>query len=108
MSDWENLLNKLGTNAGDLLKGELNKFLQMAKTDSEDFIKRQGEKMELYLNQLAAGKITKDQFEGYINDIKDLTEMQALKMSVAAKARVQSLVKGITDLIINGLLTLIP
>jgi hypothetical protein len=63
--------------------------------------------LDRYLNQLALSQMTKEQFEGYMRDIQDLTEMQALKMSVAAKARAQRLVQGVTDLIINGLLALI-
>ena len=51
--------------------------------------------------------MTKAQFEGYVLDIRDLTEMQSLKMSVSARARAQNFAKGITALVINGLLTLI-
>jgi len=61
----------------------------------------------LYLNQLADGSITKEQFEGYVTDIKDLTKMQSLKMSVAGKASAQRLLKGITKLVIDGLLAMI-
>jgi len=104
---WEDFINNLKDSAGMLAKDELKTLIKTAKNDSEDFIRRQGEKMELYLIQLAEGKITKAQFEGYVLDIKDLTEMQALKMSVAAKARAQSLAKGVSDLVIDGLLTLI-
>lgn len=92
---------------GTLAKDELKNLVKNAKADSEDFIKRQGAKLERYLNQLAAGQITKDQFEGYVRDIRDLTEMQALKMSVAGKASAQRLANGISNLIIDGLLALI-
>jgi hypothetical protein len=106
-SIWEDFIDNLKDDAGKLAKNELKELVKNSKEDSEKFIKKQGEKMELYLNQLADGQITKKQFEGYILDIKDLTEMQALKMVVAAKARMQSLAKGIENLIINGLLDLI-
>jgi hypothetical protein len=33
------------------------------------------DRVEVYLDQLANGKITIEQFKGYLDDIKDLTEM---------------------------------
>lgn len=106
-SNWETFIDNLKDGAGVLAKDELKNLVNTAKTDSDAFIKSQGQQLELYLSQLAAGQITKDQFEEYILDMKDLTEMEALKMSVAAKASAQRLVDGITNLVINGLLTLI-
>lgn len=55
--------------------------------DTEEFIRNQAQKVQRYLNELALGKITKQQFEGYMVDIADLTRRNALKMEVAAKAR---------------------
>ena len=107
MSAWEDFIDNLPDPTGKLAKDQLKSLVNSAKADSEEFIKGQGEKLEAYLNQLALGEITKDQFAGYILDIKALTEMQALKMSVEAKARAQRLAKGITDLIIDGLLSLL-
>ena len=106
-SKWENFIDTLENESATLLKTELRDLITTAKDDSKEFIHRQGEKLELYLNQLADGSITKDQFEGYVTDIKDLTKMQSLKMSVAGKASAQRLVKGITKLVINGLLAMI-
>jgi hypothetical protein len=78
-----------------------------AKDDKNEFINRQAEKLELYLNQLAAGRITIEQFEGYVTDIRDLTELRALKMSVAGKASAQRFVKGITELVLKGLVAMV-
>jgi hypothetical protein len=103
-SKWEDFIDNLGNESAALLKDELRTLITTAKDDSQAFIQRQGEKLELYLNQLAEGSITKEQFEGYITDIKDLTRMQSLKMSVAGKASAQRIVKGITKLVINGLM----
>ena len=105
--NWQDFIGGIKDELGILVKEELIALVKDTKKDEEDFIKRQGEKLELYLSQLAAGKITKEQFEGYVQDIKDLTEMQALKMSVAAKTRAQRLAKNIQRIIIDSLLRLI-
>jgi hypothetical protein len=104
---WEQLFEELKGEAADLLKGELGKWLSEAKAETDGFVRRQAQKTELYLNQLAAGQITKLQAESYMQDIKDLTTLQELKMSVAGKASAQRLVKGIEDLILDRLFSLL-
>ncbi len=106
-SMWEDFIDNLKDDAGILVKKELKDLLNSTKEDGEDFIKEQGENMKKYLTQLAKKEITKDQFEGYVLDLKDLTEMEALKMLVDSKARAQRLAKGVTDLVINGVLKLV-
>ena len=106
-ADWEDFVSNLKDGAAGLLKTELSGLIKNAKGDSDAFIKRQGEKLELYLNQLANGQITKEQFQGYVCDIRDLTEMHALKMSVAGKASAQRLVDGVIKLVINGLIAMV-
>lgn len=105
--NWEDFVASLKNDAAGLVKEELKTLLNDSKSDSDNFVKKQSEKVEKYLTQLALGQITKDQFEGYIRDIKDLTEMQALKMSVASKASAQRLASGISDIIIKRLLPLV-
>jgi hypothetical protein len=104
---WHKFVAGLKDDAGILAQKELKNLINNAKQDTEIFIKRQGQKLELYMNQLAEKKITKKQFEGYILDIRDLTRIQSRKMKVRAKAKAQRLVKGIKDLIIDGLIKLI-
>ena len=104
---WQKFVTSLKDDAGILATKELKNLINNAKQDTEVFIKRQGQKLELYMNQLAEKKITKKQFEGYILDIRDLTRIQSRKMKVRAKAKAQRLVKGIKDLIIDGLIKLI-
>lgn len=104
---WHKYIDNIKDSSGRLAREELKGLVASTKGDSDEFIRRQGAKMERYLNQLANRKITKRQFEGYMLDMRDLSEMHALKTSVASKARAQRLTKGITDLIINGLLLLI-
>lgn len=91
-----------------LAKEELKGLITSALDGSDAFVRKQAAKTERYLNQLATGKITKAQFEGYMKDIEDLTRMQALKLSVEAKARAQRLADGIQNLILDKMLKLLP
>ena len=104
---WEDFINELMDESNVLAKDELINLIKNTKSDSEDFLKRQGEKMELYIGQLAFKAISKEQFIGYMTDIKTLTEIQSEKMKIQAKARAQRLAKGIGNLILDRLTKLI-
>lgn len=56
---------------------------------------------------LANSGIVPEEFKGYVEDIRRLTEMEALKMRVAAKASAQRVCKGVEDMILNGLMRLL-
>lgn len=104
---WEIFLDHLKDTAGVLAKAELKNLITQAKTDSDEFIKKQGIKTERYLNQLALGEITPEEFKGYITDICNLTRVETLRMQVAAKASAQRFCKGIEDMVMNGFLRLL-
>jgi len=106
--EWRGFVNQLKDDAESLAKGELFGLITSSKDDSEEFVRRQAEKVEKYLNQLALGEITKDDLVLYMRQIQRLNEMQALKLSVAAKASTQRLTSGIQNLILDKLLKLIP
>jgi hypothetical protein len=105
--NWEDFIDGIKDQTGALAKGELKNLVTWARTEQEAFIKKQAVDLERYLTELANAEITKKQFEGYMRDMKRLTRLQALQMSVAGKAAAQRLVEGIQKLIIDGLLALI-
>jgi hypothetical protein len=107
MNSWERFLEDLADDAGLLLKQEIKEMIEAAKNDTEIFLKRQGQKIERYLNQLFNRKISREQFEGYLLDIQALTEMHILQLTLAARVRAQRLVDGISKLIIDRLLALL-
>jgi hypothetical protein len=106
--NWEDFIHGIVDDTGKLAKTELVDLVNIAATDGEAFTHKQGEKMKRYIQQLADGEITKDEFQGYMVDLQDLMKIEALKMSVAAKARAQRIAEGIQSMIIDKLIALIP
>ena len=106
MVSWESLFEGLTGDLAAEAKNEVAGLLGWAISDSEDFIKEQGRKIENYLDQLARGEITKEQLEGYMRDIVQLTRMHKLKMQVAGKASAQRLIDGIKDYILDRMMKL--
>ena len=87
MAPWEYLFDGLNEDLVAEVKDGIASLLDWAKSDSSDFIREQGLKLEAYMNQLAAGEITREQLEGYLRDNVRLLEMQKLKLQVAEKAQ---------------------
>jgi hypothetical protein len=105
---WIKFLDDLNDEAGILAKEEMKDLVISSLGDASEFLKRQGVKMERYLNQLAAGEISKTEFEGYMKDIESLTRIQGAKLEVEARARAQRFADGIQNLILDGMLKLLP
>ena len=100
-SIWERFIDSIRDDAGQLAKEELKLLIRDAVSDSDRFLQEQGRKMERYLTQLASDEITKEQFEGYMEDLRILTQMQARKMKVApGTTSPQSLTR--TRLLVHG------
>lgn len=108
LSDWKQFLGDFKDESGSLKKYELIGLITSSKADTDEFVRKQAEKTERYLNQLATGEITKEDFVQNMKNIQRLNEMQALKLSVAAKASAQRLTMGIQSLILDELMNLIP
>lgn len=105
---WIAFLENLKDEAETLSKEELKGLILSGLADGDEFIRKQSEKIERCMNQLARGQVTRTEFENYIVDIEDLTRLQELKLQVEAKARAQRLGNGIRDLILDKMLKLIP
>ena len=99
----ESLLKDTKSFAGD----ELKKYINDAKDDNRIFIKHIGELTEEFIKMRALGKITNDEFKELMTDLLDLNKMQFHKLSSDAKVKTQKLVNGISDLVLNKLISLI-
>ena len=103
---WSNFVNSLD-DLDDDAKKELKKFVSESSKSGQAFVKRQGEKVQLYLNHLAAGEITKKQLQGYLEDIQSLTAGQVALMSGKGKKAAQTFLNKLGVLLLQGLIAAI-
>lgn len=107
MSGVEKYLKEILGESKEFARKELCNLVKEAKSDSESFIRKQGERLEKYLKKLAEGKITKAEFKSLVKGLATLGKIRKLRISVEAKARAEKIAKGIEDLVLNKLLKII-
>ena len=78
MSDFNDFMDTLKTQIGDLAKSEWADFRKAATKDGKDFIQQSKSDLQRWTGQLANGELSKDEFESLVKGLKDLGEMKAL------------------------------
>ncbi len=99
---WEKYVEKL-KNADKDLKDGLKSLIKSAKEDAEGFLNVQGEYIEMYLDQLAKGEITKDQFKDNVKFINDVIEMEKPHLDPSVVPNLQRMQENISKVILEGL-----
>ncbi len=94
---WEDLKESLEV----LVKESVANFGEQAKQDGLEFLDQTKEDLEKWAKQLAAGDLSKDDFEWLVNGRKDLAKMEALKQAGLAAIEIDKLKKQIIDLVIG-------
>jgi hypothetical protein len=107
MADWHDFIDTLEDGGKTLAKEELKELVASATADSDEFIQRQGRKLERYLSLLAAGAISPDEFKQYTRDLATLTLMESSMLAQETQTRAHRLAMQITNLVLKGLLALL-
>lgn len=101
-----NLKTILGDAVG-FAKDDFKKLLADAQKDSSQFIKNQAKSLEKYIEELAAGDISKEEFEDLVKGLTALDTMEYHRLSAEVKSRAQELANQMTEMVIDGLLKMI-
>jgi len=107
MSIFTDFIDGIKDDAGKLAKGELKKLIASAKKDESDFVRLQAENFERWTVMLAEGDLTVKGYKKLVKKMEVLTQLEAIKLKVSAKASAQRLASGIEDMVVKVLFTLI-
>jgi len=102
MEHWKSLLE-----TKTISKESIESLIVELKESDEEFLQNQGEKIEHYLTQYANQIISKEEFDSYIEDIKDLTHMELLRKEVKELVLYQRAIAVLTELLMKGALSLV-
>ena len=102
---WATYLDHLKSTKGFAEADDLKVLINGARKDPLGFLMVQGEMLEMYLEQLSSEEIDTSEFEASVRAIRDLIEIESVKMSPEALDRANSLINGIETLILDSLLS---
>jgi len=106
--DLDNLFNTLKTGVIGIAKKDANDYITQAQTDGEGIIATLKSDIQTWAQQLADGKMSKDDFEYNLLSEKDVLEMNALKEVGLAEIAVDQFKKDILGLVKDTVFALIP
>lgn len=107
MSKFTDFIDGLKDDAGKLAKDELKVLIATAKRDTSDFVRLQAENLERWTVMLANKDLTPAGYKLLVQKMEVLTQLEVIKLKVAAKASAQRFSEGIQQLVIKALFALI-
>ncbi len=107
MSAFDQFIDSLQDSSHLLARTELKNLIRTAKQDSSDFVRLQAENLERWTVMLAEGDLTVKGYKKLVAKMEVLVELEAIRLSVQAKASAQRLADGIEALVIRGLFDII-
>lgn len=83
-------------------------YTQQAVSDAKDFLEKTKEDLKRWIEELARGEMTKDEFESLVQGQADLAEMHALKQAGLAAVQIETFTNGLLDIVVNAAFAAIP
>jgi hypothetical protein len=91
-----------------LAQQQFKQYTQQALADINGSLQDGRDDFERWMGELARGEINKEDFESLVRGELSLEKMEALKQAGLAEVRIQSLVNGVVDIVVNAALAAIP
>lgn len=107
MSKFTDFIDGILDESGKLAKEELKQLMSSSKKDKSDFVRLQAENFERWTVMLDEGDLTAKGYKKLVRKMEVLTQLEAIKLRVSAKASAQRLASGIQEIVIKGLFTVI-
>jgi hypothetical protein len=107
MSKFTDYIDGFKDETSMLAKEEFKELILSARNDESEFVRLQAVNVEHWIVMLAAGQVTPAGFKRLVMNMDVLTELENIKLDVAAKASAQRLAEGIQKYLIDGLCKLL-
>ncbi len=101
MVDFDRFLELLKENLLALAQEHWTDVRDAALRDGQTFVRRTREDLERWLTLLAAGDLTREDFEWLVQGRRDLAEMEALKQAGLAKVRLDRFRSALVDVVVK-------
>ncbi len=101
MSDFDNFWEALEAGLVELAKTLGQQYLAAALHDGKNFLSVQQAELQRWTAELAAGQLSKEEFEDLVMGQKDLAEMMVLKQEGLAQVQIDRFVNGVLNLVVS-------
>ncbi len=101
MIDFDRFLDLFKENLLALAQEHWRDVRDAALRDGQAFVQKTREDLERWLTLLAAGELTREDFEWLVQGKRDLAEMEALKQAGLAKVRLDRFRGALVDVVVK-------
>jgi hypothetical protein len=101
MSKFDEFIEKMGEGLKGLSRTSLKEFKDAATSDAKDFLEKYKADLQKWIEDLANGELSEEDFEDLVLGRKDIAEMYALKKAGVALAKMDLFKCRLADLIID-------
>jgi len=102
MSDFDKFWDAVKTGVVQLAQSSLQDYWQTAVQDGTNFLEKRQEELQRWTVMLAAGELSRADFEDLVMGQADLAEMELLKQAGLAQVQVDRFVNGLLNLVIEA------
>ena len=101
MANFDDFLAGLKNEVSAFAEGQLKNVKDRAVADGGAFVQALKADLQNWTNQLAAGKLSQDDFKFLVAGKKDLAELTALKEAGLAQAQLDQFVNGLVAVVVK-------
>lgn len=101
-NDYKNIID--GLPISDQAKNDAKTFIEQLLTNTDDFARRQGQKITLYWSEYSKGELSAEDLNECIKDIERLTSSYAAMQSVAAKQKLLAIAFSVSSVLVDGVM----
>jgi hypothetical protein len=82
-------------------------YTQRAINDAKDFLQKSKGDLKRWIEELARGDISGDEFESLVKGQADVAEMRALKQAGLGAVQIDTFTNGVLDIVVSAAFTAI-
>lgn len=105
--DFQSIFNTLVDGVENLAKDLLKNYVNDAKNDGVAFLNDTKADLQKWVNELAAGDMTTEEFKSLVNGQKDLLEMVALRKAGEAAITIDKFKNSLLNLVTTTVFSLL-
>ncbi len=105
MSEFDEFIEKIEKGLMQLAQTSLKEFKNAVTSDAKDFLNENKADLQTWTKQLAAGELSKKDFEDLVLGRKDVVEMHALKVVEGSRVKLEICKLQLIDLVVDTAFT---